>query len=83
MPGRFHVLPCWSADTALALSLLALLYAHLQLVRLLLPYIRKAEQPRIVFVSSKAATWGNVSLDNLNAEKIAPSGWTGLARFKT
>jgi len=56
---------------------------HFLLVRRLLPCLALAEQPRIVFVSSNAASWGTVSMDNLNAEAIPASSWKGMARFKT
>lgn len=56
---------------------------HFLLVRLLLPFLSLADAPRIIFVSSNAASWGHVSLTNLNAEEVPESSWRGMGRFKT
>ena len=56
---------------------------HFLLLRLLLPSIRLSPAPRIILVSSNAASWGKVSMDNINAEQIPASSWQGMSRFKT
>jgi len=56
---------------------------HFLLVRLMLPYLRHSADPRIICVSSKAASWGKVAMDNMNAEAIPESSWKGLSGAKT
>jgi len=56
---------------------------HFLLIRLMLPYLRLAEAPRVVLISSNSASWGKVSTDNLNGEQIPPESWMGMKKFKT
>lgn len=53
------------------------------MIRLMVPYLRLSPAPRVVIVSSNSASWGKVSMDNLNAEAIPEGSWKGLSRFKT
>ncbi|KAK9897747.1 NAD(P)-binding protein [Cystobasidium minutum MCA 4210] len=57
--------------------------SHFLLIRLMTPYLCLSPSPRVILVNSNAASWGKVSIDNLNAEAIPESSWKGLSRFKT
>lgn len=43
---------------------------HFALTGLLLPALQLSKAPRVVSVSSSAATWGKIELDNLQSERI-------------
>lgn len=43
---------------------------HFALTGLLLPALQRSSSPRVVSVSSSAATWGKIELDNLQSEQI-------------
>ncbi|WP_306533654.1 oxidoreductase [Geobacter sp.] len=43
---------------------------HFALTGLLLPALQRSKTPRVVSVSSAAATWGKIELDNLQSERL-------------
>jgi len=43
---------------------------HFALTGLLLPALQRSNAPRVVSVSSLAATWGKIELDNLQSERL-------------